>query len=326
MNVGKKRPVTHIKGDLGINILKSYFPVSWVPREYTPDYGIDLSVELFNECEGGYITSGEHIFFQVKGTEVIEKSIIKAKSRMNVEKQYKSTEEEIKEIEVVKFSLDTDLLYTVEKMGSSIPVMLAVIDVTTKDAFFVCLNDYIEKIIVPENENYTEQASKTIYVPLCNKINDEHGIHAIEWYAKRPKLYSLFNKINYQKRELEYCDQYDIDKRLTHFLKILLRSDAWSAKDYFGAMHVTKRKIDYYIEHGITEDADKSIKARVAEGKDVDAVIWKATYCSGLVSFRELEKVQSLQRLWDNLCLMGDIFEDVVKEAFLPTILGVDIS
>ena len=80
-------------------------------------------------------------------------------------------------------------------MGSAVPVILAVVDVITKDACFVCLNDYIEKIIVPKNENYIEQASKTIYVPLCNKINDENGMRAIEWYAKRPKLYALFNKL-----------------------------------------------------------------------------------------------------------------------------------
>ncbi|MDK2787332.1 MAG: hypothetical protein PWP07_557 [Epulopiscium sp.] len=326
MNVGKKRPFNHIKGDLGVSILKSYFPASWVPREYTPDYGIDLSVELFNQCEGGYVTSGEHIFFQVKGTEELDKCTIKVKSRMNVEKDYKTTSEEVKEIEVVKFRLDTDFLFTVEKMGSAVPVILAVVDVITKDAFFVCLNDYIEKIIVPENSNYVEQSSKIIYIPLCNKINNENGIRAIEWYAKRPKLYSLFNKINYQKRELQYCDQYDIDKMLTHFLKILLRSDAWAAKNYFGAMRVVKEKIDYYIEHGITEDADKLIKARIEQGEDVDEQIWEASYCSGLVSFREAQRVQSLQRLWDSLCLMGDVFEDITKEMFLPTSLGIDIN
>lgn len=38
---------------------------------------------------------------------------------------------------------------------------------------------------------------------------------------------------------------------ITHFLKILLRSDAWSAQNYFGAMDVVKRKIDYYIKYGI---------------------------------------------------------------------------
>ena len=36
--------MSHIKGEQAVNLLKKYFPDSWVVREYTPDYGIDLSV------------------------------------------------------------------------------------------------------------------------------------------------------------------------------------------------------------------------------------------------------------------------------------------
>ena len=34
--------MSHIKGEQAVNLLKKYFPDSWVVREYTPDYGIDL--------------------------------------------------------------------------------------------------------------------------------------------------------------------------------------------------------------------------------------------------------------------------------------------
>ena len=44
--VGKKRPIAHIKGETGVQVLKRQLPAEWVPREYVPDYGIDLSVEL----------------------------------------------------------------------------------------------------------------------------------------------------------------------------------------------------------------------------------------------------------------------------------------
>ena len=66
MSEGKKRSLTHIKGESGVNILKKYFPEEWVVREYTPDYGIDLSVELFVPFDTEFITAGEHVFFQVK--------------------------------------------------------------------------------------------------------------------------------------------------------------------------------------------------------------------------------------------------------------------
>ncbi len=64
MGEGKKRTLQHIKGENGVDILKKFFPEEWVIREYIPDYGIDLSVELFTPYDTGFITSGEHIFFQ----------------------------------------------------------------------------------------------------------------------------------------------------------------------------------------------------------------------------------------------------------------------
>ncbi|MDE7284484.1 MAG: DUF4365 domain-containing protein [Lachnospiraceae bacterium] len=322
MNKGKKRATSHIKGEQAVNLLKRYFPDYWVVREYTPDYGIDLSVELFNKNENNYITMGEHIFFQVKGTADIKIKSLKIQERNNVEKEYSFSNKCVANIEVIEFVIETDLLVTVEKMGSAVPVILCVVDLKTENSYFVCLNDYIEKIIVPMDSNYFNKKNKTIYIPKENKLNSEDGVQIVEWYAKRPKLYALFNKINYQKRELVYTNQNNMETIITHFLNILLRSDAWSAQNYFGAMYAVKREIDYYIKCGITEDAEQLIDIKISEGVDVDKKEWEATYCAGLVSFREVQQVQSLHKLWDKLCLMGDIFEDVAKEAFLPTCLG----
>ena len=91
---GKKRPIAHIKGETGVQVLKRHFPAEWVVREYVPDYGIDLSIELFSPIEGGYVTKGEHVFFQVKGTNSIEKVPYKIHPRMNVEMEYRGLEGE----------------------------------------------------------------------------------------------------------------------------------------------------------------------------------------------------------------------------------------
>ena len=259
MNRGKKRTMSHIKGEQAVNLMKKYFPDSWVAREYTPDYGIDLSVELFNQYGNDYITMGEHIFFQVKGTADIQIESLKVKERSNVEKEYFISEKNVVNINVIKFVIETELLVTVEKMGSAVPVILCVVDLKTENSYFVCLNDYIEKIIVPMDSNYFNKKTKTIYIPMENKLNSKDGVHIVEWYAKRPKLYALFNKINYQKRELIYTNQNNMETIITHFLKILLRSDAWIAQNYFGAMYVVKRELDYYIKHGITEEAEQLI-------------------------------------------------------------------
>lgn len=325
MEPGKKRSVSHVSGAMGVEILKQCLPTEWVVREYFPDYGIDLSVELFGEIADGFFAKGEHIYFQVKGTKQVNKTKIRVYEQYNIEKGHNVNHRSYSEIEVVKFPLDTDLLATVEKMGSVIPVLLAIVDITTREAFFLCLNDYIEKILIPKDINYTINKTKMIYVPVNNRI-DSDGVEIIEWYAKRPKLYALFNKINYQNRELQYITGKELELRIQHFLKIILRSDAWSAEKYFSAMYILKKEVDYYCKHGITEDAVHSIQGMVSENNDVDEKIWEATHCEGLVSFREAQKTQGIYRLWNRLTLMGDIFEDIIKEAFLPTLLGITIN
>ena len=131
MRRGKRRPDSHIVGDLGVKILKDILPDAWVVREYHPDYGIDLSVELF-EQDGDRITTGAHLMFQVKAVEHIKRSTIRVRKRSNIEKPIVqlqrengvTKESESYEMEVIKYSIDTALLATVERMGSAIPVLL----------------------------------------------------------------------------------------------------------------------------------------------------------------------------------------------------------
>ena len=80
--LGKKRSENQITGESGIDIMRSLFPKEWVIREYTVDYGIDLDIELFEECHDGvYVTKGEHVLFQVKSTNDIEVKDLKVYSK-----------------------------------------------------------------------------------------------------------------------------------------------------------------------------------------------------------------------------------------------------
>jgi len=319
MEIGKKRPHAHIIGDMGVEILKRHFPVEWVVREYHPDYGIDLSVELFEQ--GTLITKGAHLFFQVKSTECINPMTLSIKNRSNVEKPPRHVEHEEYKMNVISYSLDTDFLATVERMGSGVPVILAVVDVKTQNAFFVCLSDYIEKILI-HDDDYRKQKTKTIHIPTENII-DERGLKIIEWYAKRPRFYALFNKINYQRHELEYVSQHEISRYIDHFIRIISKFDVWDEPTFVPYMKETKAEIEYYLNHGITEYEEKLVKSMEKRGEDVDAEKWEASYCDPNrdVSFREAQRVQGLHRLWDNLSNLGNIFEDMCKEAFLPTAL-----
>lgn len=317
MAKGKKRPEAHITGDLGVEILKRQLPVEWVAREYHPDYGIDLSVELFEKVS--LITKGAHLFFQVKSTEHLERSVLGIKNRSNVEKPPHPVEAETYTMEVVKYTLDTDFIATVERMGSGVPVILAVVDISNQEVYFLCLSDYVEKILIHEKD-YRLQDSKTVYIPLENKL-DERGLEIIEWYAKRPRFYALFNKIHYQKSELEYVSQYEISNYIDHFIRIISRFDVWDEPTFIPFMKETKAEIDYYLQHGITKIEEQIVNSAIQRGEDVDAEIWEATYCdvNREVSFREAQRVQGLHRLWDKLSNLGDVFEETSKEAFLPT-------
>lgn len=69
----------------------------------------------------------------------------------------------------------------------------------------MCLNDYIDKILIPRHEDYRSAESRTIHVPLLNEVGtSEPGQVALRWYAKRTKLYSAFQRFIFQAAEIEY--------------------------------------------------------------------------------------------------------------------------
>ncbi len=325
MSYGKQRSINQVTEDISIKILEKQIPNQWVIRRSSPDYGLDLCVELFEPYKDNYITTGEHIYFQVKGTKNLKIGKLKIFERYNVEKEYKIGTG-FKTIEVVKFPIETSLLATVEKMGSAVSVLLAIVDINTETTYFLCLNDYIEKVIVPDNPNYKEQASITLNIPKNNILNCDSGLASVKWYSKRAKLFSLFSKISYQNSELLYIENKILYDRTQHFLKIIRRHDAWSASCYFGAMMVVQEEIDYFIINGITKDAKNVIESYSKMGEDIQAEMWETPYSSGLESFEESQKMIGIRTLWNKLNYMGHLFEDVAKEWLLPTYLGIETS
>lgn len=303
---GKKRSENQIIGESGIDILRRLFPQEWVIREYTIDYGIDLDVEFYEKInENVYVTKGEHVLFQVKTTSKLE--IKKMKVCNN------NSKKDILEYDVVKYSIDTDLISTVERMGNAVPVLLCLVDNVGKEGYFVCLNDYIDKVLIPQNPNYQKQGTVTINIPIENKISSKK--FAIEWYGKRAKLYAFFNLINCQKRDLQYISDCNIEQAVESFFKKICRLDIWSVD----VLSLFKEKIEYYKEHGSTKQADILINCAIERGENVDEPVYNATYCAGEVSFRHATKIQELHRLWDELCAIADMYESNCREAYIPT-------
>ena len=314
----KKRPQGHIIGDQAVAILKKLLPRQWVIREYFSDYGIDLDVELFSLTTGR--TLGEHVFFQVKGVEDARVKKVKSSGRMNVECSNEQTSD-VFCVDVVQHQFDTKLISTVEEMGSAVVVLLAVVDILNEKAYLICLNDYIEKILVPSNCEYDQQDHVTINIPVENELSEGKGLEIVEWYGKRAKLYSFFNKVNYQKSELEYCLTHKVEMA-KHFARILGRLDVWSAGHLWGVLSIYKEELQYFFDHGMTQIADGLLSEDRKNGKDIEACEWDATFCGEGVSLKEVHTIQGIHLLWQQLNSLAHVFEDVAKEWFLPTRLA----
>jgi len=153
--MNKKRTTQHIMEDSSISIFRGLLPKEWVIHEYKPDYGIDFAVEIFNHrpCSAVpsihvYETLGETFYVQLKSTNKLAVDKVSVKDRFNVEKKplewFPDSETEI---QVVKHSLDTSFLQTVHSVGAAVPVLLVLVCIDQERAFFVCLNDYIDKIL-----------------------------------------------------------------------------------------------------------------------------------------------------------------------------------
>lgn len=187
-----RRSISQVKEDISIRVLREKLPREWVVHSYGADYGIDCVVELFDfidDSESIAETLGENFFVQLKSSDCIEYCTRKAYARGNVTKG-KLTEDksDFVEIPVAKFKLDISDILTVQSIGIAIPVLLILVDTNTEKAFFICLNDYIDKVLIPEDPNYSKKDSKTIYIPLENEIlDDEDALVPLRAYGKRYK-------------------------------------------------------------------------------------------------------------------------------------------
>lgn len=325
MSHTKMKIKNHIIGEKAVNIIKKSLPEHWTIREYTPDYGIDLAIEVFEETQSDkheilYETLGEHFFVQVKGTENIELGKFNIYTRKNVEKFSKSTKEKTfyKEIEVVKFQIETSELYTIERMSPGVPVFLFVVDTIESKIYYVCLNDYIDKVIIPEKPNYFEQGTIVINIPTENKI-DDIGIKSLLLYSKRPKLYSFFHKIDYQVNELYYINDEDLLEISTLFAYKLLRYDIWSLSDRWSHINMLHQKLMLLVEK---QTASEVVKCNF----DNNERIYETGNSVGLLTEYEAHLYNGIRSIWNSLNLLSNFYEDNSREWFLPTYYNIIIN
>src|SRR5438552_6497788 len=117
-------------------------------------------------------------------------------------------------------------------MGAAVPVLLVLVDTSSGRIFFLCLNDYIDKIVLPNEPEYWRKDNKIIYIPVANEINSS-SLLPITVYAKRAKLYAAFLQFEYQDHELGYTKTHDLDRVSRLYAHIVLRYDFWQSCDWW---------------------------------------------------------------------------------------------
>jgi len=311
----KQRDQNHLIDQNGVQLLRSKLPEQWVLREYRPDYGLDFAVEVFKRTDSAksattnHETLGEHLFIQLKSAAEPQTHSLAIYSRRNVEKgpEVLDKASKVVDLETYPFQLEVSELITVERMGVGVPVLLAIADLKAERCSFVCLNFYVDKILIPRHADYRSKKSRTIHVPVRNEIGTPHGLVALRWYAKRAKLLAAFQRFTYQHSELQWAFDGDWRKLAETFAHKVSNYDFWDDTE----MCVPIAYDGAGLRRFMTTGQPGFIKVPANIPPDADRAEWKAHF----------EKLDVFE-LWRLLSLLPRVYEDVWREWFLPTSLG----
>lgn len=317
----KQRVLQHVMESVAIRVVEELLPRGWVARQYRPDYGLDLAIETFQELDGkrgSFETMGEHFFVQVKSVQRLVPKEIRVKPRLNVAKYPLTTphagKTSLRSLKTISFPIETSLLNTVQAMGASVVVHLFLVGLEEQRVFFLCLNDYIEKILLPKGREFSRQTKVTLHIPITNEIaKREGGNHhlALAFFAKRAKFYSAFNIFCYQQNELGYCnDNAAARKMAAHFIQILKGLDIWDCPMW--------RIVDHYrrwLAH---------LSSALPNLPDVGwfaahpASEWSLDYVKEGAK-REVAFHIDLHNFWNGLIALSHNYEEFCREWFLAT-------
>ncbi|WP_343282303.1 DUF4365 domain-containing protein [Micrococcus sp. 2A] len=303
------------RGDAGERLVEALLPDYWSVRKVGPDFGLDFHIEVFDMLPDGSDwaqTAGEHLYAQVKTDSNLVQYGSVARPRLNVAKfrSKKGRDEDLSHIPVVSLPIEVSELTTIEAMGSSVPVLLFWVDLAAHAAYFVCMNDYIAKVLVPENPDYETQKTVNIRIPMSNRIDEGTTDFTYFWLlARRSKLYSLFNLFNFQFHELNIVCQDHAERAngsasetfemIDVFVKAVLRLDVWK-----------RRSCGWWAPlediHVALTDIEQQLKVR--DSKPFEQIDEKLLFSA-----------------WDTFrkgANLGRMYEELVREWYLPTHLA----
>ncbi len=323
MTQTKKQSEQHIIDAEGERLFRAQLPSHWILRPYRPDYGLDFTLEIFARSKDRptatqtYETLGEHIFIQLKSSRTVNVRPLKIYGRSNVEKAREHLDKKklVGVLDTARILIETSELVTVERMGISVPVLLVLADLEKGKCYFVCLNDYIDKILVPRNRNYAIGGHRTVHLPVINSFEiHSFGHNALRWFGKRAKLYSAYQRFVYQATELNYALKTESFPSLArYFAAKIVNYDFWDDTEMWPILSHYGKAIQHFLttgQPGIMRINERSIS---------DATDGDYQHSQALID--ELRR-QEIIDLWRRLSVLPRNYEEVQRERYLPTEVG----
>jgi len=165
-----KRTETHITDTKAVRRIFNQLDENWLIRNLEErDYGIDLSLELFN----GVSPTGSMTLIQVKGTE----------------KEFDTDSENF--IKLSNFPVKT-IQYA---LLFEIPFFVFHISLAKNETKFIWLQKYIERKLSKENPSWESQETVTLYFPISNDLEkNAKKIKDIINRYKDEKIFLIFLK------------------------------------------------------------------------------------------------------------------------------------
>lgn len=315
----KRRNVHHLQGERGVNAVRAALPKHWVSREINPDYGLDLHIEAFESSPDdpdGYDALGEHFFAQVKSERAVKVLHIQpfVDEGSGAFEQRDSGPSE-KRLKVVSYQVETTLLETVRRMGSAIPVVLFLYDKTECRTYYICLTDWVSKILPGWRENFHLQDTVTVHIPAANVMSDNESNDYFSALALRPKLYGAFQYINLRGPEVQraayeipicYDDYGSAEAQVARLHSAFGRfcSDLTSL-DFWGS-----RRIALLGLMAMSLDAARSL---IADLNGAESSIQNEAQYMALCA-----RMQTFEVHISNICTAAKIYEEVYRLAKLP--------
>jgi hypothetical protein len=210
--------------------------------------------------------------------------------------------------------MDSNSIFTIQSLSSSISVLLFLVDLKSKSVYFICLNDYIDKLLLPQKPNYGDQESITLNIPILNNLsNKEISNAALKFYGKRAKLLSAFSKFSYQKNELLFLADYKSSPVITARDILDSKTDK--------SISTIKRQVLFFIEQieylEIWQYSEWSILGEM-----------KLEICNlkEKIEREELEGIELIDSVlltWHQLSNLNNMCEELTREWFLPKYLSL---